>query len=66
METFIEFLKGFNFQNIVAMFVICWYFARATKTDMKASEARLEEQVKTQTARCDRLYEMIAEINKEK
>ena len=35
METFIQFLKDFNLQNIISMGVIIWYFTRDLKKDMK-------------------------------
>ena len=51
----IDFLDKFNWQTILGMVVICWYFTH----DLKMSMER-------QATRTDRLYEMFIDLLKEK
>ncbi len=58
----IGFLEKLNWQTIIGMFVIGWFFTR----EIKATLIKLEADVKAQGARTDRLYEMFIDLLKEK
>ena len=51
----IEFLKGFNIQTLIGVFLMLWYFAK-----------HIETKIDRQSERTDRLYEMFIDLLKEK
>jgi hypothetical protein len=51
----VDFLNSFNWQTIIGMFAICWYFTHDIKIAMEK-----------QSARTDKLYEMFIDLLKEK
>lgn len=51
----IDFLKGFNIQTILSVFLMLWYFAH-----------HIESKIDKQSIRTDRLYEMFIDLLKEK
>lgn len=53
MENLIDFIKGFNIQTIVSIFLMLWYFSN-----------HIESKIEKQSARTDRLYEMFIELLK--
>jgi len=54
MEQVIDFLKGFNLQTIVSMFLMLWYFTN-----------HIDAKIEKQAQRTDRLYEMFIDLLKE-
>lgn len=55
MEEFIEFIKNTNWQTIIAMFAIGWYFTRDISNEMKEQGKRI-----------DHLYQICVDLLKEK
>lgn len=55
MEDLIAFLKAFNIQTIISVFLMLWYFSN-----------HIESKIEKQTERTDRLYEMFIDLLKEK
>lgn len=55
MEQIIDFLKGFNIQTIISIFLMLWYFSN-----------HIESKIEKQSQRTDRLYEMFIDLLKEK
>lgn len=53
-EQFLEFIKGFNLQTIVSLFLMMWYFF-----------SHLETKMEKQAERTDRLYEMFIDLLKD-
>ncbi len=51
----VNFLEKFNWQTIIAMFAICWYFTHELKMSLEK-----------QSARTDKLYEMFVDLLKDK
>ncbi len=51
----IEFLNKFNWQTIIGMVAICWYFTHELKIS-----------IEKQSARTDRLYEMFIDLLKDR
>ena len=65
----IEYLSNLNWQAIVAMFAICWYFTYDLKMGLKKLNEDIAEQGKridAQGVRIDRLYQMFVDLLKEK
>jgi hypothetical protein len=58
----IPYLEKLNWQTIIAMFAVMWYFTR----DIKKSLIKLESDVREQGKRTDKLYEMFIDLLKEK
>lgn len=58
----LEFLKTLNWQTLLAIFAILWYFTN----DFKSEIRKLEMDLKSQGARTDRLYEMFIDLLKER
>jgi len=54
MDQFLEFLKGFNLQTIISIFLMMWYFSN-----------HIEAKIEKQSERTDRLYEMFIDLIKE-
>lgn len=54
MEHVIEFFKGFNFQTIISMFLMLWFFTN-----------QIDSKIEKQSQRSDRLYEMFIDLLKE-
>lgn len=55
MEETIQFLKGFNIQTIISVFLMLWYFSH-----------HIESKIEKQSERTDRLYEMFIDLLKGK
>lgn len=58
----LNYLDKLNWQSIVGMFAICWYFTYDLKQEMK----KIGEDLKQQGKRTDKLYEMFIELLKDK
>lgn len=65
VDKIIAFLSGFNFQTIISMIAVCWFFARDVKSEMKSEIGKLEQDIRQQGQRTDRLYEMFYDLIKE-
>ncbi len=61
MLEIIPYLNTLNWQTMVAMFAICWYFTR----DIKNSVDKLDKDFREQSKRTDRLYEMFIQLLRE-
>lgn len=61
MDQIIEKIMNLNWQTIFGMFAIGWYFTR----EIRSSLEKLEDDVRSQGARTDKLYEMYCETQKE-
>ena len=61
MDQIIEICGKLNWQTILAMFAIGWYFTR----DIRSTLIQLENDVKQQGTRTDRLYELFLEQQKQ-
>jgi hypothetical protein len=61
MNDFINLLIKLDWQTVIAMFVIGWYFTREIRTSL----TKLENDVKEQGRRTDKLYEMFIDLLKE-
>lgn len=57
----IPFLEKLNWQTILVMFAIGWYFTH----DIRQTLRKLANDVRDQGRRTDRLYEMFIELLKE-
>lgn len=55
MENVFEFVKGFNLQTIISVFLMLWYFSH-----------HIESKIEKQSERTDRLYEMFIDLLKGK
>lgn len=53
MDNVLEFLKGFNLQTIMSVFLMLWYFSN-----------HIESKIEKQSQRTDRLYEMFIDLLK--
>lgn len=51
MQEFLEFLKGFNIQTIISMFLMLWYFSHHIKSKLERHAERT-----------DKLYEMFIQL----
>jgi len=64
----IEYLSNLNWQTMMAMFAICWYFTYDIKEKLVKLDLDIIEQGKridAQGARIDRLYQMFCTLQKE-
>lgn len=57
----VSFLEKLNWQTIIAMFAIGWFFTR----DITSSLSKLDNDVREQGRRTDKLYEMFVDLLKE-
>lgn len=57
----IQIIEKFNWQTIIAMFLIGWYFTR----EIRSSLQNLDDDVKKQGNRTDKLYEMFITVQNE-
>ena len=57
----LTYLEKMNWQTIIAMFAIGWYFTR----DIRISLEKLDNDVREQGRRTDKLYEMFIDLIKE-
>ena len=57
----IDYLAKLNWQTILGMFIIGWYFTR----EIRESLIKLEVDVREQGKRTDRLYEMFCDLQKQ-
>jgi hypothetical protein len=57
-----SYLENLNWQTIIGMFAICWYFTH----DIKAGMKKLDEDMKRQGDRTDRLYQMFVDLLKDR
>lgn len=62
MSELINFLDKLNWQGIIAIFSIVWYFTHDIKVAIEKQSDRMEKQA----ARTDKLYEMFIDLLKEK
>ncbi len=62
MIEILEFFKPLNWETVLGMFIISWYFTR----EIKLAVNKLDMDVKEQSKRTDRLYEMFIDLLKEK
>ena len=60
MEIF-DFIKDLHWQTIIGMFAICWYFTR----DINETCKEIRQDIKEQSLRTDKLYEIFVEQQKE-
>lgn len=68
MENIVEYVAGLNWQTIVAMFAIVWYFTKDIRDELIKIEIDLKEQGKRtdeQGKRIDKLYVMFIDLIKE-
>jgi hypothetical protein len=54
MESLLNFLVSTNWQTVIAMFAIGWYFNHDLKNEMKRQNARI-----------DQLYQMFVDLQRE-
>jgi len=54
MDQVLEFVKGFNLQTIISVFLMLWYFTN-----------HIDAKIEKQGERTDRLYEMFIDLIKE-
>jgi len=66
MTELIDFLKGFNIQNLMGMAVICWYFTHDLKSQIEKLDNDLNNKIDQQSKRTDKLYEMFIDLLKSK
>lgn len=68
MEKILEYLFKFDFQTIIGMFAISWYFTRELKAEFRAETKAIKEESAENRQRTDKLYEVfvnaISEQNK--
>lgn len=57
----INFIEKLNWQTIIAMFAIGWFFTK----DIRQTLHKIDDDVKQQGKRTDRLYEMFVDLLKE-
>lgn len=57
----LTYLENLNWPTMAAMFIITWYFTR----DIKASVEKLENDMREQGKRTDKLYEMFCDLQKQ-
>jgi len=62
MEEFIEFIKNTNWQTIMALFIIGWYFTK----DLRQEIHEIRKEMKEQGTRIDHLYQICVDLLKEK
>ena len=62
MTDLINFIDKFNWQTIIGMFVVGWYFTK----DIRNTLVALENDVKQQGKRTDKLYEMFVDLLKDR
>ncbi len=68
MEIF-NYLEKLNWQAIIAMFAICWYFTHDIKSAIKNLDNDMKEQGKridAQGDRIDKLYQMFVDLLKDR
>lgn len=58
LDSITNFLKEFNVQTISSMALVVWYFTKTYHDDLK-------KDIKGQTDRTDKLYEMYIELQKQ-
>lgn len=58
---FYQIIETFNWQTIIAMFAIGWYFTREIRSTLQ----KLEDDVRQQGNRTDKLYEMFLTVQNE-
>lgn len=66
MDKLINFISDFNWQTILSMIAVVWYFTRNIHVDIKEEIEAIRQQNTTQAARTDRLYEMFIDLLKNK
>lgn len=65
----IHFLENLNWQGIIAMFSIVWYFTHDIKVAMQHQSEKMDklsDRMDKQSARTDQLYQMFVDLLKEK
>ena len=69
MNGFVEFIRGFDGQNILVFGAMLWYFSRHVDGKIKYVKddiKHLGEKMDVQSKRTDRLYEMFIDLLKDK
>jgi hypothetical protein len=61
MESLLNFLVSTNWQTIIAMFALGWYFTSDLRREMK----EMRQEMKQQNTRIDQLYQMFVDSQKE-
>ncbi len=61
MDEFIDFIRNTNWQTIVALFVIGWYFTKDLREEMHVMRKEMQEQGK----RIDHLYQICIDLLKQ-
>jgi hypothetical protein len=61
MEHLYEILKSLNYQTIIGMFAVMWYFTK----DIKENLIKLDSDVREKGNKVDKLYEIFAQSQKE-
>ena len=69
----VEFLTVYNWQTLLGMFAICWYFTHELRIDMKdirkemnTIQKDMKDQFAKTDVRIDKLYSMFVDLLKEK
>lgn len=69
----VNFIEKFNWQTIIAMFAIGWYFTREIRDSLKILDKDIKEQGnridrlnEEQIKRTDKLYQMFIDLLKER
>lgn len=62
MDEFIMFMKNANWQTILAIFLVGWYFTR----DLRQEMHEIRKEMKEQGTRIDHLYQICVDILKNK
>ncbi len=58
MEELIEFVKSANWQTILALFVIGWYFTK----DLREEIHEIRKELREQAVRTDHLYQICIDM----
>lgn len=58
MENAFSYLASMNWQTIIAMFAIGWFFTK----DIRDTLIKLDDDIRNQGKRTDRLYEMFCDL----
>ena len=73
LDNLIDFFTTYNWQTLIGMFAICWYFTHELRADMKNIRIEMKDiqkDMKDQFAktdlRIDKLYSMFVDLLKER
>lgn len=62
MQDIIDYVSKTNWQTIIAMFAIGWYFTRDLHQDMRS----IKDEMRSQGQRIDHLYQICIDLLKQK